>query len=64
MRPSGVRAQLHRAAKAAGVRRRFAPHQPRHAHAVEMTREGIPLLASPAGPAALALAVAPATATI
>jgi hypothetical protein len=58
-----VRAQLHRAAKTAGVRRRFAPHQPRH-HAVEMTREGIPLLASPAGPATLALAVAPATATI
>jgi site-specific recombinase XerD len=26
----------------AGVRRRFAPHQ-RHAHAVEMAREGIPL---------------------
>ena len=28
----------------AGVRRRFAPHQLRHAHAVEMAREGIPLL--------------------
>ena len=27
-----------------GVRRRFAPHQLRHAHAVEMSREGIPLL--------------------
>ena len=26
----------------AGVRRRFAPHQLRHAHAVEMAREGIP----------------------
>jgi integrase/recombinase XerD len=25
------------------VRRRFAPHQLRHAHAVEMAREGIPL---------------------
>ena len=24
-------------------RRRFAPHQLRHAHAVEMAREGIPL---------------------
>ena len=28
----------------AGVRRRFAPHQLRHAHAVEMSREGVPLL--------------------
>ena len=28
----------------AGVRRRFAPHQLRHAHAVEMSREGISLL--------------------
>jgi integrase/recombinase XerD len=42
---AGVRAQLHHAAAAAGVRRRFAPHQLRHAHAVEMSREGIPLLA-------------------
>jgi integrase/recombinase XerD len=25
------------------VRRRFAPHQLRHAHAFEMAREGIPL---------------------
>ena len=30
-------------AVAAGVRRRFAPHQLRHAHAVEMAREGVPL---------------------
>jgi integrase len=29
---------------AAGVRRRFAPHQLRHAHAVEMAREGVPLI--------------------
>ena len=29
--------------RAAGVRRRFAPHQLRHAHAVEMAREGVPL---------------------
>jgi integrase/recombinase XerD len=29
-------------AVAAGVRRRFAPHQLRHAHAVEMAREGVP----------------------
>jgi site-specific recombinase XerD len=28
---------------AARVRRRFAPHQLRHAHAVEMAREGVPL---------------------
>jgi integrase len=27
----------------AGVRRRFAPHQLRHAHAVELAREGVPL---------------------
>ncbi len=42
--PAGVRAQLHDAAARAGVRRRFAPHQLRHAHAVEMSREGVPLL--------------------
>jgi site-specific recombinase XerD len=42
--PTGVRAQLRRTAQAAGVRRRFAPHQLRHAHAVEMSREGVPLL--------------------
>jgi len=40
---SAARKQLHHAALAAGVRRRFAPHQLRHAHAVEMAREGIPL---------------------
>jgi len=38
-----VRLQLHRLAVDAGVRRRFAPHQLRHAHAVEMAREGVPL---------------------
>jgi site-specific recombinase XerD len=42
--PAGIRAQLRKTAQAAGVRRRFAPHQLRHAHAVEMSREGIPLL--------------------
>ena len=42
--PAAIRAQLHRTALTAGVRRRFAPHQLRHAHAVEMSREGIPLL--------------------
>jgi site-specific recombinase XerD len=41
---AGIRAQLHNAALSAGVRRRFAPHQLRHAHAVEMSREGISLL--------------------
>jgi site-specific recombinase XerD len=41
---SGVRSQLRRTASYGGVRRRFAPHQLRHAHAVEMAREGVPLL--------------------
>ncbi|MCA1699406.1 MAG: site-specific integrase [Actinobacteria bacterium] len=40
---AGVRVQLRRLALAAGVRRRFAPHQLRHAHAVEMARESVPL---------------------
>jgi site-specific recombinase XerD len=40
---TGARAELRRLAQLAGVRRRFAPHQLRHAHAVEMAREGIPL---------------------
>jgi site-specific recombinase XerD len=40
---SAVRTQLRRLAVQAGVRRRFAPHQLRHAHAVELAREGIPL---------------------
>jgi site-specific recombinase XerD len=40
---SGARAELRRLAAMAGVRRRFAPHQLRHAHAVEMAREGVPL---------------------
>jgi site-specific recombinase XerD len=38
-----ARTQFRRLALAAGVRRRFAPHQLRHAHAVEMAREGVPL---------------------
>jgi site-specific recombinase XerD len=37
--------QLHAAARRARMRRRFAPHQLRHAHAVEISREGVPLLA-------------------
>ena len=42
--PALIRGQLRRAAAVAGVRRRFAPHQLRHRHAVELSREGIPLL--------------------
>lgn len=41
--PTGARTELRRLAVQAGVRRRFAPHQLRHAHAVEMAREGVPL---------------------
>jgi site-specific recombinase XerD len=41
---AGIRVQLRDAALAAGVRKRFAPHQLRHAHAVEMSREGVPLV--------------------
>jgi site-specific recombinase XerD len=41
---TAARAQLPATAAMAGVRRRFAAHQLRHAHAVEMAREGIPLL--------------------
>jgi len=40
---AGVRVELRRLAVQAGVRRRFAPHQLRHAHAVELAREGVPL---------------------
>lgn len=40
---TGARDELRRVAVVAGVRRRFAPHQLRHAHAVEMAREGVPL---------------------
>jgi integrase len=42
--PAAARAELRRTAAAAGVRRRFAPHQLRHAHAVEMAHEGVPLI--------------------
>ena len=41
---SAARIELHHLALKAGVRRRFAPHQLRHAHAVEMAREGVPLV--------------------
>jgi site-specific recombinase XerD len=40
---SQARTNLHGTASKAGVRRRFAPHQLRHAHAVEMAREGLPI---------------------
>jgi site-specific recombinase XerD len=40
---SQARTDLHATASKAGVRRRFAPHQLRHAHAVEMAREGLPI---------------------
>jgi site-specific recombinase XerD len=41
---AAARADMRRAAVEAGVRRRFAPHQLRHAHAVELAREGVPLI--------------------
>jgi site-specific recombinase XerD len=41
--PAAARNHLRRIAAKTGVRRRFAPHQLRHAHAVEMAREGVPL---------------------
>ena len=40
---AGVRVEFRRLAAQAGMRRRFAPHQLRHAHAVELAREGVPL---------------------
>src|SRR4051795_9248660 len=42
--PAAARAELRRTAATARVRRRFAPHQLRHAHAVEMAHEGVPLI--------------------
>jgi integrase len=41
---AAARADPRRTAAAAGVRRRFPPHQLRHAHAVEMAHEGVPLI--------------------
>ena len=41
---SAARRQLRRTAEAASVRRRFAPHQLRHAHAIELAHEGVPLV--------------------
>ncbi len=40
---AAVRVELRRLATQAGVRRRFAFHQLRHAHALELAREGVPL---------------------
>ena len=40
---SAARVELRHLALNAGVRRRFAQHQLRHAHAVELMHEGIPL---------------------
>jgi len=40
---AAVRAEFRHLAADAGVRWRFAPHQLRHAHAVELAREGVPL---------------------
>jgi integrase/recombinase XerD len=40
---TAARAELRELARRAGVRRRFAPHQLRHAHAVELAREGVPV---------------------
>jgi site-specific recombinase XerD len=41
---AGIRVQLRNAATQAGVRRRFAPHQLRHAHAGGDVAGGVPLL--------------------
>jgi site-specific recombinase XerD len=40
---TAARDELRHLAIRAGVRRRFAPHQLRHAHAVELAREGVPV---------------------
>jgi site-specific recombinase XerD len=40
---AALRSEFRRLAARAGVRRRFAPHQLRHAHALELAREGVPL---------------------
>ena len=48
---AAARAQLRRTAAAAGVRRRFAPHQLRHAHAVDgARRRAADRHPTPAGP--------------
>ncbi|HET7046636.1 MAG TPA: tyrosine-type recombinase/integrase [Solirubrobacteraceae bacterium] len=47
---TAARAELRALDVDAGVRRRFAPHQLRHAHAVELAREGIAINTSSATP--------------
>jgi integrase/recombinase XerD len=42
--PAGIQTLMRNAAVAAGVSRGFAPGQLRDAHAVEMSREGVPLV--------------------
>jgi Phage integrase family len=41
---AAARADLRRTAVRSGVGRRFAPRHLRHAHAVELAREGVPLV--------------------
>jgi ABC-type multidrug transport system ATPase subunit len=45
---AAVGSEFRRIAARAGVRRRFAPHGLRHAHALERAREGVPLNIHPA----------------
>ena len=40
---ANARVEFRRLAAQAGIRRRFAPHQLRHAHDVELAREGVAL---------------------
>jgi len=40
---ANARVEFRRLAAQAGIRRRFAPHQLRHAHSVELAREGVAL---------------------
>ena len=40
---AAARSEFRRLAARAGIRRRFAPHQLRHAHALELAREGVAL---------------------
>jgi site-specific recombinase XerD len=40
---TAARGELRRFAAQSGVRRRFAPHQLRHPHTIEMADEGTPL---------------------
>jgi site-specific recombinase XerC len=58
---AAARAALRRTAATAGVRRRFAPHQLRHAHAVEMAHEACRLSSSNASSATTTSASRPST---